>query len=86
MSFAGAWGRTLNTFWHDRDSSYKLWAGWLLVFLVLTMWWSAIFAWYLFFGIFLIPYRMIRRGSRKRKVQNRQHGELLEALRQKNEQ
>ena len=86
MSFAGAWGRTLNAFWHDRDSDYKRLAGWLLVFLVLTLWWSAIVAWYLIFGIFLIPYRMIRRGSRKRKVQNRQHGELLEALRQMNEQ
>jgi heme/copper-type cytochrome/quinol oxidase subunit 2 len=54
--------------------------------MVVMMWWMMILCWYLVFGIFLIPYRMVRRGSRKRKVQDRQHKEMLEAIRQNGNQ
>ena len=38
----------------------------LAVFLIAIAW-VIVLGWYLIFGIFLIPYRLIRRGSRKRK-------------------
>ena len=42
--------------------------------------WIFILGWYIFFGIFLIPYRLLRRGSRKRKKQEKQHREVLEKI------
>jgi len=41
--------------------------------------------WYLLFGLLLVPYRLIRRGSRKQKIQERQHQEILEALKKKSD-
>lgn len=51
----------------------------LLVPLVLIAW-CFVFVWYLIFGILVFPYRLIRRGSRKRKKADAQHREILEAL------
>jgi hypothetical protein len=42
--------------------------------------WSFVTAWYLVWGIFLVPYRLIRRGSRKRKREALQHREMLAAI------
>jgi len=53
---------------------------WLLCVAVLLVWWSIVLAWYVFWGILLIPYRLIRRGSRKRKVTALQHRETLSAM------
>lgn len=41
--------------------------------------WTLIAGWYLLWGIFLIPYRLIRRGQRKQKVAEARHRELLSA-------
>lgn len=51
-----------------------------LIFLV----WCVVLIWYIFFGIFLIPYRLLRRGQRKNKKLERQHREVLEAARNSN--
>lgn len=45
--------------------------------------WVVVTLWYLIFGILLVPYRMIRRGSRNRKRQDLQHREILEQTRPK---
>ena len=42
--------------------------------------WIFVAIWTVIFGIFMIPYRIFRRGSRKDKVRNLQHREQLEAL------
>jgi len=42
--------------------------------------WSCVLIWYLIFGIFLIPYRLLRRGQRQRKVENLRHREMMEAI------
>lgn len=54
----------------------------VLVLSLLSIWWSVIVLWYLAFGLFLAPYRLVRRGSRKRKRETRMHRETLEAIRQ----
>ena len=54
----------------------------MLVLSLLSIWWSVIVLWYLAFGLFLAPYRLVRRGSRKRKRETRMHRETLEAIRQ----
>jgi hypothetical protein len=42
--------------------------------------WCFVTAWYVTFGLLLVPYRLIRRGSRKRKRDALQHRELLSAM------
>lgn len=41
--------------------------------------WAIIVAWYLMFGLLIVPYRLLRRGDRKRKRQALQHREMLQA-------
>jgi hypothetical protein len=48
----------------------------LAVLLVLVAW-VAVTIWYLFWGIWLIPYRLLRRGARKRKAEAMRHRELM---------
>jgi hypothetical protein len=42
--------------------------------------WCFVTAWYLTWGLLLVPYRLIRRGSRKRKREALQHRELISAV------
>jgi hypothetical protein len=42
--------------------------------------WAVVLAWYLLWGIWLIPYRVIRRGQRKRRREALQHREMLAAI------
>jgi hypothetical protein len=48
--------------------------------LVIVVVWAIIVAWYLVFGVLLVPYRVIRRHARKRKVEALRHAELLSRL------
>ena len=85
MSFAGAYGRTMNWFWRGRPTWVKAAIAWWTIPLILTIWWGTIVGWYLVifvvFGIFVIPWRLFRRSSRKQKQQQMQHQEMLDALR-----
>lgn len=42
--------------------------------------WAVVLAWYLIWGIWLIPYRLIRRGRRKRRLEGLRHREMLAAI------
>lgn len=42
--------------------------------------WTFVLTWYLFWGLWLVPYRIVRRGSRKRKREALQHREMLAAI------
>jgi hypothetical protein len=48
--------------------------------LVLVMWWLLILCWYVFFGLWLVPYRLFRRGQRKRDVAMLRHREFLASM------
>jgi hypothetical protein len=48
----------------------------LAVLLVLVAW-ALVTSWYVFWGIWLVPYRLLRRGSRKRKADAMRHRELM---------
>jgi len=50
------------------------------VLLLILLWWSLVLVWYVVFGILLVPYRLIRRGGRKRKREGLQHREVLDAI------
>ena len=42
--------------------------------------WVLVLGWYVVFTVFLVPYRLIRRGQRKRNLQAAQHREMLAAV------
>ena len=41
--------------------------------------WIIVLSWYVIFGLLLVPYRLVRRGQRKRKMENLRHREVLGA-------
>jgi hypothetical protein len=76
LSFAGS-GKRL---WRLSDNVIVR----LLILLPLVLAaWIFILGWYCAFGIFLIPYRLLRRGQRKRKLEDARHRELLEVVKQR---
>jgi uncharacterized membrane-anchored protein len=81
MSFAGSTGRTMNLLWHGRPPVVKVIA-FFSVPVILFVWWSVIVVWYGLFGLLMAPYRLLRRGSRKRKREGRMHDETLRAIRE----
>ena len=60
----------------------NLWLRWTLGLFVLVMWWTVILFWYAFFALLLVPYRIVRRGARKRRLEDARHREMLLATMQ----
>lgn len=85
-SFSGSAARI----WKMTDTD-NAWLKWLLLVPValclIFMAWSLVAIWYVIifglFGIFVIPFRLFTRSNRKRKRNELQHRELLDAV-QKN--
>jgi hypothetical protein len=82
MSFAGSAQRAWRI---KRDAT-----GWtralfvaLVIVPLIALWWTVIAVWYVMFGLFLVPYRLLRRGSRKRKAERLRHQEMLAAVKAK---
>lgn len=57
---------------------------WLLLMpvavLIIIYAWIFIFFWYLLFGLWLVPYRLLRRSQRKSKRNKLRHREVLESI------
>jgi hypothetical protein len=84
MSFAGAFQRTMRLR-RVGGLNQKPWLvqalwHWIILNSILIVWWTVIVGWYIVFGIFLIPYRLLRRGARKRKAEALRHREMLGAI------
>lgn len=79
MSFAGSGARLWKL--TDVDNTTLKWLVLAPIAVVLiAAAWTIVAGWYLVFGLLLVPYRLVRRGSRKRKREDLQHRELLEAM------
>lgn len=79
MSFTGSTQRI----WRTVGVRGEDWAhaGWVtLAVLALVVAWAAVLCWYLLWGIWLIPYRILRRGARRRQRDELRHRELLAEL------
>jgi hypothetical protein len=50
------------------------------VILGIVIAWTVVLAWYFMFGLLLVPYRIIRRGQRKRRRDELRHREMLNAI------
>ena len=57
-----------------------------LLLMAIAMVWSLVLCWYLIFGLWLVPYRLLRRGSRKRKIAARQHREMMAGMQRQSNQ
>jgi hypothetical protein len=76
LSYAGSAQRL----WRLRcraDESWKLGAFTLLAVLLIMLAWGFVTTWYLLWGLWLVPYRLLRRGARKRKAEALRHRELM---------
>lgn len=80
LSFAGSGARIWKLTRLTSNGAGRV--GLILVALVLlAIAWLFVAVWTIVFGILLIPYRLIRRGGRKRKRDDLRHREMLEATR-----
>lgn len=55
-------------------------AWYVLAFVLIALAWCVVLGWYGVFGLLVVPYRLIRRGQRKRKLEEARHRELLVGL------
>lgn len=76
MSYSGSAQRIARIRRRARDERHLM-ALTALAVLLITMAWLAVTIWYLTWGILLIPYRVLRRGARKRKAEALRHRELM---------
>lgn len=82
MSFSGSARRSINMLWRDKHPAFKWLVGLWAVPLLIGIWWIAVAGWYLLFGLLVVPWRLLRRGSRKRRRDEARHREILDATRQ----
>jgi uncharacterized membrane-anchored protein len=79
MSFAGAAQRS----WRIGDTlsgGQRIAVVALVVVPLIALWWAAVVIWYLLFMLWLVPYRLLRRGARKRRAEALRHRETLATL------
>lgn len=75
MSFVGSFYRAKRLV--DGHEGFDRTVRYVLLGLILLVWWAAVIVWYSIFGLLLVPYRLIRRGARKRNVERLRHQEML---------
>lgn len=88
MSFAGAAQRAFRMkrgLFGAHPKWYAQIPGVVGVLLVIAVWWVLVVLWYLVFGLLLVPYRLLRRGARKRKKEALRHREVMDALERKHD-
>lgn len=76
MSYAGSAQRIMRIR-RRGDGGGKLVAITALAILLILVVWVLVTAWYLLWGLWLVPYRLLRRGARKRKAEALRHRELM---------
>jgi hypothetical protein len=79
FSYAGSAQRI----WRIRRHAHVTWALvaiTLLAILFVLFAWAFVTVWYVFWGLLLVPYRILRRGARKRKAEALRHRELMGAI------
>ena len=69
MSYVGSFRRVTSWIRNFGDTPPKAVGGWFLGVTAIAMMWTAVTIWYVItigiFGVFMIPFRLIRRGHRK---------------------
>jgi hypothetical protein len=76
MSYTGSAQRIIRIR-RRADSDRMLVALTVLAVVLIAFVWVLVTVWYLTWGLLLVPYRLLRRGARKRKVEALRHRELM---------
>ncbi len=76
MSYAGSAQRIFRLRRRAPDG-WQLAAITFMAVLLLIVVWAIVTVWYFTWGLFLVPYRLLRRGARKRKMEALRHRELM---------
>jgi hypothetical protein len=79
VSYAGSAARIWKLTGVAAQPAARIGLGLVAVVLVVLAW-TVVTGWYVLFGILLVPYRLIRRGQRKRKREALQHRETIAAI------
>jgi hypothetical protein len=79
LSYAGSAARIWKLTGVTDQPAARIGLGAVAVLLIVCAW-MVVTSWYLVFGLLLVPYRLIRRGQRKRKRQALQHRETIAAI------
>lgn len=79
MSFAGSAQRIWHITW--KRAGWPLAGMATLALVAIVVAWAVVLIWYVTWGLLLVPYRLIRRGSRKRHQMELRHRELIAAIR-----
>lgn len=79
MSFAGSAARIWKLQRRAQEGWQQVAAGVAAVLLIVIAW-TVVLAWYAVWSIWLVPYRLVRRGSRKRRRETLMHRETLAAI------
>ena len=82
MSFAGS-AQRLAKLPGSVASPYLRAIVWALTIVLIMTVWMFVLAWYLTWGLLLVPYRIIRRGQRKQKMERLRHREMIERIDQR---
>jgi uncharacterized membrane-anchored protein len=82
MSFAGSAQRLAKLPGSVASPSVRA-TVWVLTVVLIATVWMFVLTWYLMWGLWLVPYRIIRRGQRKQKVERLRHREVIERLDQR---
>jgi hypothetical protein len=79
MSLAGSAARIWKLTGLSDQPAGRIALGVVAVLLIACAW-TIVLAWYVLFGLLLVPYRLIRRGQRQRKREALMHHEQLAAI------
>jgi hypothetical protein len=79
MSYAGSAQRIMRLRRRTPEGS-KLVAVTTAAVILIVMAWVFVTLWYLIWGFWLVPYRLLRRGARKRKMEALRHRELMATI------
>jgi hypothetical protein len=81
FSFTGATKRIWRVVENTEDPRIKAFVVIPIVVMTLMVVYAGIVMWYIMFGLLLVPFRLIRRSQRNKKLQKAQHKEMLEVMR-----
>lgn len=78
FSFTGSARRLWRLTWLGRPAALVLTVPTALSLIVLA--WCFVLVWYVVFGVLVIPWRLFRRGARRRRQEELRHREVLDRL------
>jgi hypothetical protein len=85
MSYHGSAARIWKITRRGGDQWWAVIAIGALAAILIACAWVAVTCWYLVFGLLLVPYRLVRRGQRRRSLEEARHRELLAATQRQQE-